>query len=154
MSRRQRVDSTPLRVYIGGCLFAVRPDVGFALNAASAPFNWALGLDAPWLSASATDGALVSNGAAALVTVSLNSAATALGPGTYTNTVWLTNLADHVVQTRQYTLVISNITVTPIVTWTNPSAIVYGTALGSGQFNATASVPGIFTYLPPGGSAS
>lgn len=121
-------------------------------NAASAPFNWALGVDAPWLSASATGGVLVSNGAAATVTISLNSATTALGAGTYTNTVWLTNLNDNVVQTRQYILAISNIMLTPIMTWTNPSAIVYGTALGSVQLNAMANVPGTFTYLPPGGS--
>jgi hypothetical protein len=121
-------------------------------NVAALPFSWALGVSAPWLSASSTGGTLDSKGAAAMVMISLNSAATALGPGAYTNTVWLTNLNDQVVQVRQYTLVISNITVTPIVTWTNPSAIVYGTALGSAQLNATATVPGTFTYLPPGGS--
>ena len=41
---------------------------------------------------------------------------------------------------------------TPPITWTNPAAIVYGTALGAGQLNATSSVPGIFTYNPPAGT--
>jgi hypothetical protein len=34
------------------------------------------------------------------------------------------------------------------VTWSNPAAITYGTALGSAQLNATASAPGSFTYTP------
>ncbi len=37
---------------------------------------------------------------------------------------------------------------TPVVTWSNPSAIIYGTALSSTQLNATASVPGSFVYAP------
>ncbi len=41
---------------------------------------------------------------------------------------------------------------TPIVTWSAPAAITYGTALTSTQLNATASVAGTFTYSPPGGT--
>src|SRR5213075_50548 len=37
---------------------------------------------------------------------------------------------------------------TPTVAWTNPADITYGTALGATQLNATASVPGTFTYTP------
>jgi hypothetical protein len=40
----------------------------------------------------------------------------------------------------------------PILTWANPAATVYGTPLGSDQLNATASVPGTFTYSPPAGT--
>lgn len=40
----------------------------------------------------------------------------------------------------------------PVVTWQNPSNIVYGTPLGTGQCNATASEPGTFTYNPPLGT--
>jgi hypothetical protein len=40
----------------------------------------------------------------------------------------------------------------PGVTWSDPPGIVYGTALGSTQLNATASVPGAFTYSPPAGT--
>ncbi len=42
--------------------------------------------------------------------------------------------------------------VTPTVTWTAPAAISYGTALSATQLDATASVPGIFTYTPPTGT--
>jgi probable HAF family extracellular repeat protein len=36
--------------------------------------------------------------------------------------------------------------------WTAPNAITYGTPLGSDQLNATATVPGTFTYTPPAGT--
>jgi len=39
-----------------------------------------------------------------------------------------------------------------VLTWTNPANIVYGTALGATQLNATASVAGTFVYTPPAGT--
>jgi len=41
---------------------------------------------------------------------------------------------------------------TPTITWTAPAAITYGTALGAGQLDATASVPGTFAYTPAAGA--
>ncbi len=41
---------------------------------------------------------------------------------------------------------------TPTITWANPTAIVYGTALGAAQLDATARVPGTFTYSPAAGT--
>jgi uncharacterized repeat protein (TIGR01451 family) len=40
----------------------------------------------------------------------------------------------------------------PVITWANPADIVYGTALDGTQLNATANVPGTFTYTPPAGT--
>ena len=40
----------------------------------------------------------------------------------------------------------------PVITWNNPAAIAYETPLSSTQLNATANVPGSFTYSPPLGS--
>ena len=40
----------------------------------------------------------------------------------------------------------------PVVTWNNPSQIVYGSALGASQLNAAANVTGNFTYTPVNGS--
>ncbi len=40
----------------------------------------------------------------------------------------------------------------PLITWPTPADIVYGTALGAAQLNATSSAPGIFTYNPPAGT--
>lgn len=41
---------------------------------------------------------------------------------------------------------------TPAVTWTHPADIVYGTALGAAQLNATAAVNGTFVYSPVAGT--
>jgi len=41
---------------------------------------------------------------------------------------------------------------TPVLTWTSPAAIAHATPLGSVQLNATANVPGTFTYGPPAGT--
>jgi hypothetical protein len=40
----------------------------------------------------------------------------------------------------------------PIVDWPEPSAIPYETPLGAQQLNATANVPGVFSYSPPTGA--
>jgi peptidyl-prolyl cis-trans isomerase A (cyclophilin A) len=40
----------------------------------------------------------------------------------------------------------------PSVTWSTPSVIGYGTALGASQLNATANVAGNFTYTPAAGT--
>src|SRR5690606_5959053 len=40
----------------------------------------------------------------------------------------------------------------PVVTWANPAAITYGTALDDTQRNATADVAGLFTYSPEAGT--
>jgi hypothetical protein len=42
---------------------------------------------------------------------------------------------------------------TPVISWPAPAAITYGTALSAAQLNATANVPGTFTYSPPTGTA-
>ncbi len=39
-----------------------------------------------------------------------------------------------------------------VITWADPGAITYGTALGGAQLNATANVPGTFVYNPPLGT--
>ena len=41
---------------------------------------------------------------------------------------------------------------TPTLAWSAPAAITYGTALGSAQLNATASVAGTFAYTPAAGA--
>jgi sugar lactone lactonase YvrE len=41
---------------------------------------------------------------------------------------------------------------TPVVSWTTPAPITYGTALSGTQLNATANVPGSFVYSPPAGT--
>ena len=51
-----------------------------------------------------------------------------------------------------HTATITVKTATPTITWANPAAIFYGTALSSAQLDATASVAGTFIYTPPLGT--
>ena len=44
------------------------------------------------------------------------------------------------------------IPVVPVITWTRPASIIYGTPLSSEQLGAIANVPGTFTYTPAGGT--
>ena len=41
---------------------------------------------------------------------------------------------------------------TPSITWTNPADVVYGTALGPTQLNASSSIDGSFAYIPISGT--
>ena len=41
---------------------------------------------------------------------------------------------------------------TPTITWPSPASITYGTPLGATQLNATATVAGVFNYMPATGS--
>ncbi|MFA7403031.1 MAG: choice-of-anchor Q domain-containing protein [Pelobacteraceae bacterium] len=53
-------------------------------------------------------------------------------------------------------MVSQNLTIakaTPVITWPNPAGIIYGTALGATQLNATSGgVPGSFVYSPASGT--
>ena len=40
----------------------------------------------------------------------------------------------------------------PIITWSSPAAIAYGTALSATQLDATANIPGTFVYMPASGA--
>jgi uncharacterized repeat protein (TIGR03803 family) len=68
------------------------------------PVNWALANTNPWLNVSPMSGTVASNLAAGTVTFSLNSAASNLPAGSYTATVWFTNVNDGFAQSRQFTL--------------------------------------------------
>ena len=50
------------------------------------------------------------------------------------------------------TLVLTVVKGFPVVTWNNPAAVVFGVPLGGAQLNATANMPGTFTYAPPAGT--
>src|SRR5439155_8889963 len=49
-------------------------------------------------------------------------------------------------------VVINVVKATPVITWSNPADIIFGTALDGTQLNATASVPGSFVYTPAAGT--
>jgi hypothetical protein len=126
--------------------------INFTLtNTVQTALTWSLTNTASWMTASPTSGTLAAAGGAAVVVgMGLNSAASNLAAGTYTNTFAFTNQIDSLAQIRQFILTISKIL--PALSWSSPSAITYGTALGSSQLDATANVPGNFVYSPTSGT--
>ena len=94
--------------------------------------------------------------------------ATASVPGTFTYTLALGTVLDAgngqtlsvsftPTDTTDYTTATAKATInvdkaTPSITWANPADITYGTALSTAQLDATASVPGTFTYTRALGS--
>jgi len=75
-------------------------------NIGSAALQWAAGATVPWLNVSPHGGALTPGGAAAIVVVSLNAAASNLFLGSYGAILEFTNLTDGDVQSRAVTLTI------------------------------------------------
>ena len=61
-----------------------------------------------------------------------------------------TDTADYNTATKTVSINVQK--ATPTITWANPADLVYGTALGSTQLDATASVPGSFVYTPAAGA--
>ena len=73
-----------------------------------------------------------------------------LGAGTHTLSVTFTP-ADSNFPSAQATVPLTVNKAIPAITWPEPAAISYGTALGGAQLRATASVAGNFVYSPPAG---
>lgn len=72
------------------------------------------------------------------------------GTQTLTATFTPTDSVDYASSSASVTLQVKQ--ATPIITWATPSAINFGTALSATQLDATASVPGTFTYSPAAGA--
>jgi hypothetical protein len=105
------------------------------------------------LSATQLDATATYNGAKVTGTFAYSPAkGTVLGAGAQTLSVLFTpsNTSDYSPISASVTLQVNQ--ATPKITWAKPAAIVYGTALSSTQLDATASVPGAFTYTPDAGT--
>jgi Flp pilus assembly CpaE family ATPase len=71
-----------------------------------------------------------------------------LPAGSHTLSVSFTPADAEGFSSAQATVSLTVTKATPTVAWAAPAAIAYGTALSAAQLNATASVPGKFTYTP------
>jgi hypothetical protein len=80
------------------------------------------------------------------------AAGTVLTAGTHTLTATFTPTDATDYTTTTATAQIQVKTSTPTITWSTPAQIAYGTALGSAQLDATASVAGTFAYSPAAGT--
>jgi subtilase family serine protease len=67
---------------------------------------WSVGLDAAWLTVSPANGTNLAGGPATVITVTPNLLASNLAAGSYTATLYFTNLIDQSVQSRQVTLAV------------------------------------------------
>jgi hypothetical protein len=76
------------------------------------------------------------------------SLGTVLSAGSQTLSVTFTpaDATDYFIATASVTLKVNDLA--PLLNWTTPAPISYGTALSAAQLNATANVPGVFTYNP------
>jgi len=83
--------------------FNVSPQTFSLTNSSGASVSWGLANNTPWLDASPVNGTLAP-AQTAMVTVGLNGAAVALASGSYSATLFFTNLTTQVVQTRLFTL--------------------------------------------------
>jgi uncharacterized repeat protein (TIGR03803 family) len=87
---------------------------GFVLtNDTNVPLDWSLTRNDPWLRASVYGGSLTNGGPSVRVNILLNPSATNLPLGSYTATLWFTNLSDSVGQSR---LVNLDVVAPPVIT--------------------------------------
>ena len=85
-------------------------------------------------------------------TIAVN-ASTLLPVGTYSLTATYTPSDSTDYATSAQTVIGYTVTqATPVITWSTPGAITYGTQLSNAQLNATANVQGTFVYSPAAGA--
>lgn len=119
-------------------------------NTGATTLNWSLGSTSAWLTVSANSGTLAANGAAN-VTVSLVATATTnLPAGRYFSNIAITNLANNVVSTRQFTLVLVAGNAPLVLTGHNAAFLAANTAT-SGAPGATAfDIPNSYCFFQAG----
>src|SRR6185369_11263293 len=79
-------------------------------------------------------------------------AGTVLDAGSHALSVTFTATDAANYTTTTATTTINVLKATPVITWTTPADITYGTPLGATQLSATANVPGSFVYNPLAGT--
>ena len=130
-------------------------------NKGSGSLSWGVARDATWLNVSPGAGTLTGGGPATNLMVKPNALASNLLAGSYTATLWFTNLTDSFVQSRQVTLAI----VTPPVITSQPvsqtvfqgmtASFTVGTASNALQYYQWQFDNGVYqTNLSDGGSIS
>ena len=102
---RLEITPGPALVFTGSVGGTVTPaTLAFALTNRAGSLAWIVGQDRSWISVSPTFGSLVAGGPATPVSVAPSPLASKLAAGTYTASLFFTNLSDQSVQTRQVTM--------------------------------------------------
>jgi len=111
----------------------------FALtNGETNTLSWTLSNTSAWLTVSSSSGTLSPGGPATAVKVSFNTATSNLAVGTYTTTLWFTNVNDGIGQSRQFGL---SVIAPPTITTQPTNEAVLENAPASFAITATGGLP-------------
>ena len=125
--------------------------VSLAVNQATPTITWATPAAISYgTTLSATQLNATASVAGAFVYTPAIGATLAAGTDTLSVTFTPTDTTDYIAVTKTVSLVVSQ--AAPVITWATPASIPYGTTLSAAQLNATASVPGTFSYNPAAGT--
>jgi predicted alpha-1,6-mannanase (GH76 family) len=119
-------------------------------NTGATAFNWSLANTSIWLNASPSSGTLSAAGGVNVSVSLISSATTNLPAGRYYPSVWLTNLASGVAQSRSFELVISGGNAPITMTGFNAGVLAPNTAT-AGMPSATGfDIPGNYCFYQAG----
>ena len=88
-------------------IFNISSQTFYLTNIGAVPLTWSLGNTSTWLGASSGGGTLAA-GAGGAVVVSLNTVASNLPAGTYSASLWFSNVTSGVAHSRLFTLAVSD----------------------------------------------
>jgi hypothetical protein len=114
--------------------FSVMGRIYTLTDTSASPINWTLSNTNNWLSVSSSNGTLAAGGASDL-TISLNSAANSLTNGTYSGTIWITNLNNGLARQLSFSLSVATADYPIAVTGYNLDVVVENTAVGGSTIN-------------------
>jgi uncharacterized repeat protein (TIGR02543 family) len=130
--------------------FSVPSEIYTLTNASTAPLNWALSNDSTWLSVTPTSG-LLAAGAFSDLTIALSPAVNNLFAGTYSASIWITNLNNRAAEELSFSLAVNAGDAPIAVTGYNRDVVVQNTAVaGNSTYYAEAFDP-FFPFLNPPG---
>jgi hypothetical protein len=118
---------------VGGA-FSVACQTFTLTNTSASSINWALSNTNNWLGVTSSNGT-VAAGAAVNLTIYLNSTDTNLAAGTYSGSIWFTNLTNLRAQQLQFSLSVKTANYPIAVTGFNMDVVVENTAVGGNTYN-------------------
>jgi hypothetical protein len=136
---------------VGGA-FSVASQNYTVTNTSAASINWTLSNPAAWLSVTSSNGTLAA-GAAFSLTISLSSAANGLAAGTYSGSIWITNLNNGLAQQLQFSLTVATADYPIGVSGFNMDVVVENTAVGGNTYNYADTFDPVFPLIAPAGPA-
>jgi hypothetical protein len=129
--------------------FSVMGQIYTLTDRSASSINWALGNTSAWLSVSSTNGTLAAGAAADLI-IALNSNANSLAAGTYSGSIWITNLDNGLTQQLSFSLSVETADYPMAVTGYNLDVVVENTAVGGNTLNyADTFDPDCSFFQPP-----